>query len=81
MQLIEIITVQEMERLVLMERKTHEEISCLLKQSYPHMRGLSAMSVRRFCNEHEICTRTKLNDEQIIEEVSKAMAQVRRSFF
>lgn len=76
MALSEIISVSEMKRLVLTERKTHEEISFILQEMYPETRGLSSMSVRRFCNEHEIRTRTTLNDEEVEKEVSKALVQV-----
>ena len=38
---------------VVEERKSHQQISEELKALYPGIRGLSARSVRRFCDEQE----------------------------
>ena len=44
------------------------------------MRGLSAINVRRFCNENGKRTRTTLNDSEIEKEVTKSIAQVTNGF-
>ena len=44
------------------------------------MPGLSAMNVRRCCNENGMRTRTTLNDSQIEKEVVKSIAQVITEF-
>ena len=69
-----------MKSLVLTERKSHQEISNILKERHPDMRGLSAMNVRRFCNENVIRTRTTLDDSEIEKEVKKFIAEVINEF-
>ena len=49
-----VISLDEMKSFVLTERKTYQEISNILEERYSNMRGLSAMDVRRFCNENGI---------------------------
>ena len=49
-----VISLDEMKSSVLTKRKTHQEISNILQERYSDMRGLSAMNVRRFCNENRI---------------------------
>ena len=44
------------------------------------MPGLSAMNVRRCCNENGMRTRTTLNDSEIEKEVVKSIAQVITEF-
>ena len=50
---------------VLTKRKTHQGISDILKERHPDMRDLSAMNIRRFCNENGIKTQTTLDDSEI----------------
>lgn len=76
MALSDIISHDEMNSLVLAERKTHQQISDILKERNPGIRGLSAMSVRRFCTTNGIRTRTTLNEKEIEKEVSKCVNQV-----
>ena len=45
-----VISLDEIKSLVLTKTKTHQEISNILKERHPDIRGLSAMNVRRFCN-------------------------------
>ena len=51
MALSRVTSLDEMKSLVLTKRKTHQEISNVIRERYPDMRGLSAMNVKRFCNE------------------------------
>ena len=50
MTLSSVILLDEMKSLVLTKRKTHQEISNILKERHPDMRGLTAMNVTPFCN-------------------------------
>ena len=47
------ISLDEMKSLVLTKKKTNQEISNILNERHPDMRGLSEMNVRRFCNENK----------------------------
>ena len=50
--------------LVITQRKTHSEVSFLLKERFPDKKGFSSRSVRRFCFENGINLRNSLlNDE------------------
>ena len=50
--------------LVITQRKTHSEVSFLLKERFPDKKGFSSRSVRRFCFENGINLRNRLlNDE------------------
>ena len=74
------ISLDEMKSLVLKKRKTHQEISNLLKERNPDMRGLPAMNVRRFCNENGIRTQTTLDDSEIQKEVTESITEVISQF-
>ena len=76
MALSSVISLDEMKSLVLKKRKTHQEISNLLKERNPDMRGLPAMNVRRFCNENRIRTQTTLDDSEIEKEVTESITEV-----
>ena len=80
MALSSVISLDEMKPLVLTKRKTHQEISNILKERHPDMQGLSAMNVRQFCNESGIRTRTTLDDSEIEKEVTKSIIEVIRKF-
>ena len=80
MALSSVISLDEMKSLVLTKRKTHQEISNILKERHPDMRDLSAMNVRRFCNENRIRTRTTLDDSEIEKEVTKSITEVISKF-
>ena len=56
MALSSVISLNEMKSLTLTTRKTHHEISNILKERHSDMRGLSAMNVRRFSIEYGIRT-------------------------
>ena len=57
--------------------KTYEEISEILKGEAPNARGLSARSVRRFCNENHIDKKNLFGKEQLDETVKKELLKVR----
>lgn len=48
MALSSVISLNEMKSLVLIKRKTNQEISNIYKESYPDMRDLSVINVGRF---------------------------------
>ena len=75
-----VISFDEIKSLLLTKRKTHQEISNTLKERHPDMRDLSAMNVRRFCNENRIRTRTTLDDSEIEKEVTKSITEVISKF-
>ena len=80
MALSSVISLDEMKSLVLTKRKTHQEISNILKKRHHDMRGLSAMNVRGFCNENGIRTRTTLDDSEIEKGVTKSITEVISKF-
>ena len=80
MALSSVISLNKIKSLVLAKRKTHQEISNILKKRHPDMRGLLAMNVRRFCNENGIRTGTTLDDSEIEKEVTKSIIEVISKF-
>ena len=48
------VSVEFVKDLVVTQRKTHSEVSLLLKEAYPDRRGLSLRSVRRFCLKEKV---------------------------
>ncbi len=62
-------------------RKTHEEVSYDLKRLYPSVRGLSAMSVRRFCNRHCIHKTARLDVYSIDRIVSVNIMKVNTNHY
>ena len=59
------------------EKKTHKEVSELLKQAYPNTQGLSERSVRRFCEVNNIHLRDrKLSTSDLDAAVSSAIVEV-----
>ena len=47
------------------QRKTHQEVSDELLLRHPSVRGLSRMSVRRFCSNHNIHKTLRLDDHSL----------------
>ena len=47
--------------LVVMQGKTHSQVSLLLQEAYPGKRGLSSRSVRRFCLKNGIHAQNRLS--------------------
>lgn len=58
------------------QRKTHQQISDELMQLYPGVRGLSARSVRRFCDRHNIHSTSLLSNEDLDRVVLSSIAKV-----
>ena len=48
--------------LVSVEKYTYARVSDNLKTKYPNSRGFSERTVRRYCNENEISSRTDTNE-------------------
>jgi len=59
--LSDLIWLHEIKHLVLNKRKTHKEISDILKERNPGIKGFSVMSVRRFCVRYGIRTKITKN--------------------
>ena len=47
------------------QQKTHQEVGDKLVLLHPGVRGLSRMSVRRFCSEHGIHKTSRLDDHSL----------------
>lgn len=56
--------------------KTHEEISKILQDQYPAMRGLSSRSVKRYCHTHNIHATSRLSKPELTRVVATAVSQV-----
>lgn len=64
-------------KLVENDKKSHKEVSILLRQAYPGVDGLSERSVRRFCAQHSIRSRDRsLSTADLDAVVSSAIAKV-----
>ena len=63
-------------QLVCKRRLTHREVSQELRRRHPDVRGLSEMSVRRYCNEHGIHKTSRLSDGQLDVVVEDAVSKV-----
>jgi len=64
-------------RQVMVERKTHHEISEILKCHLPFNRGLSERSVRRFCENRGIHYRSGLDRRALASTTREAVQKVR----
>ena len=64
-------------RQVMVERKTHHEISDILKSHLSFNRGLSERSVRRFCEKHGIHYRSGLDRRALASATREAVQKVR----
>ena len=62
---------------VIERRKTHKQISDELKLLYPGVRGLSARSVRRYCENHNVHSSSMVSDGDLDRIVSSSIAKVR----
>ena len=61
---------------IIERRKTHKQISEELKCLYPGVRGLSARSVRRFCENHNAHSSSMLSNADLDRVVSSSIAKV-----
>jgi len=56
---------------------TYDQISMQLKSEHPNLKGLSSMSVRRFCKKNNIGTRKcQLSSDEIKTQISKCALEV-----
>ena len=72
----ECVSVDEMRNYVLRGKMTHQQISEELQRRNSGVRGLSVMSVRRFCSKHNIHRTTQISDDELDCAVLKAVSQV-----
>ena len=63
--------------LIVEGRWTHKQVSNLLKEKYPDKRGVSEISVRRYCEVHNIHKTSRLTDDQLDVVVNNAVCQVK----
>ena len=57
-------------------RKSHFQVSAELQKMYPGVRGLSAMSVRRYCSKHGIHKTARIDDATLDQLISTNIARV-----
>ncbi|KXJ05648.1 hypothetical protein AC249_AIPGENE8359 [Exaiptasia diaphana] len=62
--------------LVLNMKWSHAKISEELQRQFPNVRGLSEMSVRRFCSKHKIHRTTKISDGELDVAIFNAVSKV-----
>ena len=73
----EIQGVEELVRdLIRDQRKTHRDVSINLQNMFPGVRGLSEMSVRRYCYKHGIHRTSRVDDAVLDHLVSSNVAKV-----
>ena len=65
---------------VITQRKTHSEVSLLLKERFPDKKGLSSRSVRRFCLENGIHLHKRLSNDELEQCTRDVVARVSISF-
>ena len=70
------VSVEFVKDLVVTQRKTHFEVSLLLKEAYPDRRGLSLRSVRRFCLKNGIHAQNRLSNDELEQCTKEVVAQV-----
>ena len=63
-------------KLVVEDRRSHRDISDELRRRYPTMRGLSARSVRRFCEIYGIHSTSRVSDLELDTYVRNCVARV-----
>ena len=63
-------------RMVLVDGRTHQEVSEELLMLYPGMKGLSSQSVRRFCAKHDIHRTSRLEAQQLVRVVATGVCRV-----
>ena len=74
----DIVSVNFIENLIVRQRWTHKQVSEELKRTYPYVRGLSEMSVKRFCSKYNIHRTSRLSDGELDLVVQDAVNKVRR---
>ena len=66
--------------LVITQRKTHSEVSLLLKERFPDKKGLSSRSVWRFCLKNGIHLHNRLSNDELEQCTRDVVAVVSKSF-
>ena len=70
--------VEFVRRMVEVEKKTHNEISIILKQVYPDVVGLSERTVRRFCARNNIHSRNRNLSREDLDAVVSINSLIKR---
>ena len=70
------VSIEYITDLVVTQRKTHSEVSSLLKEAYPHRRGLSLWPVRRFCLKNGIHMHNRLSNDELEQCTKEVVNQV-----
>lgn len=63
-------------REIVVAKKTHAQVAEELQDAFPGERGFSTRSVRRFCDRHDIHSRSQLSEQQIDTAVASAISKV-----
>ena len=65
-------------RMVIDEQRMHQDVSRELRRSHPTIRrGLSARSVARFCERHNIHSTSRITDQDLDNVVQRSVRMVR----
>lgn len=64
----------------LSNNSTYIAIAMELQQRYPSVRGLSARSVRRYCNDHQMSRSSRLTSSEVDDVVERAVSSVGPSY-
>ena len=75
MQISSVVSVQEMKSFI-QDGMTYKSINNLLINRHPTVRGLSVMSIRRFCMKNNIGRKCKLSNEEIEKKVFECVQEV-----
>ena len=70
------VSVEFVKDLVVTQRKTHSEVSLLLKEAYPARRGRSLRSVQRFCLKNGIHAQNRLSNDELEQCNKEVVARV-----
>ena len=70
--------VEFVRRMVEVEKKTHKEISIILKQVHPDVVGLSERTVRRFCARNNIHSRNRNLSREDLDAVVSINSLIKR---
>ena len=58
------------------ENCSQKELSALLQQSFPGMKGLSVRSLQRFCSSQDIHRTSRLEEDELDQVVEESVNQV-----
>ena len=61
---------------IITERRSYAHVSKELQELYPHLRGLSSRSIRRFCSTNGIHATSRLTDSQLDRVVASNTSKV-----